>query len=274
MSALSTAEEIRLSQLEDRIETSLQAVQQSMRTLWQSLAEIRDRRLYRTTHDTFENYCQHRWDKGRRYINRLIAAAEVIANLEAVGTTVPIPLQERALRPLAELDTATDQCEALEAAAAIAPEDTPTGLQITRAVKAVKAKASNPSPTLQPGQQLTVLDESSPHYGQRVEVLRSEGLIVEVATDKGQTAVFLTNEVAEAVPLDSKQALKATLEDAWAAQKSKADRLEALESALQVQQLRITLLETKLNEAIELLQRHALSPAEQNWLAVALSLIA
>jgi hypothetical protein len=69
-----------------------------------ALATIRDGRLYRATHDTFEAYCKHRWKIGRNYANKQIAAAKVVKTL---GTTVPIlPTAETQVRPLLEFDEA------------------------------------------------------------------------------------------------------------------------------------------------------------------------
>ena len=53
-----------------------------------ALVTIRDRRLYRATHATFEGYCQERWDMGRREANRTISAAKV---KQLVGAITPIP---------------------------------------------------------------------------------------------------------------------------------------------------------------------------------------
>lgn len=66
-----------------------------------ALLAIRDGRLYRATHPTFEAYCQDRWDMKRNYANKLIVAAEVIGNL---GTNVPrLPANEAQARELAAL---------------------------------------------------------------------------------------------------------------------------------------------------------------------------
>ena len=69
------------------------------------LGTIRDGRLYRADHATFEEYCRERWGFARgfarNYANKVIAAAEVVGNL---GTTVPtLPANERQARPLASL---------------------------------------------------------------------------------------------------------------------------------------------------------------------------
>lgn len=67
----------------------------------QALLTIRDKRLYRASFRTFEEYCGERWGMGRRYTNQIIAAAEVVTNL---GAMAPIlPQTERQTRPLATL---------------------------------------------------------------------------------------------------------------------------------------------------------------------------
>ncbi len=65
-----------------------------------ALLKIRDSRLYRASHGTFENYCQKRWQMSKPYATRMIQAAGVIENLVPIGT---IPDSESVARPLAPL---------------------------------------------------------------------------------------------------------------------------------------------------------------------------
>ena len=57
-----------------------------------SLAEIRDRRLYRNTHQTFEEYCRERFAFSRRRPYQLIEASIIVDNIRgtdqmrAIGT--------------------------------------------------------------------------------------------------------------------------------------------------------------------------------------------
>jgi hypothetical protein len=67
----------------------------------QALMTIRDKRLYRIEFGTFEDYCRDKWGMPRNYANKLIAASEVVANLE-MGTMVP--KSERQARPLTSLE--------------------------------------------------------------------------------------------------------------------------------------------------------------------------
>ena len=71
-----------------------------------ALLEIRDRRLYRDRYETFEAYCRARWDWGRNYVNKQIAAAEVVGLL---GTEVPTPTSEAVARELVPLRDAPEE---------------------------------------------------------------------------------------------------------------------------------------------------------------------
>lgn len=66
----------------------------------EALLHIRDSKLYRSTHKTFEDYCQDRWSMDRRYANRLISASNAVTNL---GSMDPMPENERQVRPLTSL---------------------------------------------------------------------------------------------------------------------------------------------------------------------------
>jgi hypothetical protein len=81
----------RLAELEAVIEAGLQTFVE----VGAALLEIRDGRLYRETHASFEAYCRERWNFTGRRGRQLIAAAEV-------GTVVPIEneAQARELAPL------------------------------------------------------------------------------------------------------------------------------------------------------------------------------
>lgn len=77
----------RLSELETVIERG----RVTFIEVGEALAEIRDNRLYRETHATFEAYCRERWGWTSRHANRQIEAAEVVATLGPIG---PIPVNE------------------------------------------------------------------------------------------------------------------------------------------------------------------------------------
>jgi len=66
----------------------------------QALLEIRDRRLYRQTHPTFEAYCRERWGWGRESAYKHIAAAKVAENVESIPHAQPSYTQAVQLAPL------------------------------------------------------------------------------------------------------------------------------------------------------------------------------
>lgn len=96
-----------------------------------ALLAIRDNRLYREQHGTFEDYIKQRWPEiGRRRAYQLIGAAEVTANVN--HGSLPAPENERQARPLTPLP-ADQQREAWERAVERSEGGQPTG----RVVKAV-----------------------------------------------------------------------------------------------------------------------------------------
>jgi hypothetical protein len=91
---LAPAERRRLADLE-------QVVERGFRTFVSvglALSEIRDQRLYRETHKSFEDYCRERWGFNDRRASQLIVASEVST---IVGTSPPEnEAQARELAPL------------------------------------------------------------------------------------------------------------------------------------------------------------------------------
>jgi hypothetical protein len=67
-----------------------------------ALGRIRDLRLYRAEFDSFEAYCQAKWQYGRRYVDQLISAAQVFTRLRAFSSDQK-PEHETQVRPLVGL---------------------------------------------------------------------------------------------------------------------------------------------------------------------------
>lgn len=81
------------------------AIAKGIQTFWEvgaALATIRDQRLYRGSHDSFEAYALERWGMGKSYASRLIGAAGAMANLSEAVVEV-MPTAERQVRPLLAL---------------------------------------------------------------------------------------------------------------------------------------------------------------------------
>lgn len=110
-----------------------------------SLAELRARRLYRSTHSSFEKYCQDRFGMKRRHPYRLIDAAKVVDNILKVcpiGTqnnrdanlpTQILPTSERQVRPLTKL-SANEQRQVWARAIEVAGNKAPSGTIVSQIV--------------------------------------------------------------------------------------------------------------------------------------------
>jgi hypothetical protein len=95
-SMLTSVETSTLHHLEEIIEKNLQTFYE----VGNALLQIRDDRLYRATHKTFEEYCKEKWDIGKSHAHRLMDAAKVIGSLSPNGE---VPKTEAVVRPLAPL---------------------------------------------------------------------------------------------------------------------------------------------------------------------------
>lgn len=95
LATLNPAAQVALVSCEQRIERGLK----TFIDVGQALAEIRDSRLYKGTHDTFEDYCRERWGFSRQRAQQFTAAAELATTM--VDTGLPEPTNERQTRALA-----------------------------------------------------------------------------------------------------------------------------------------------------------------------------
>ena len=68
----------------------------------EALAGIRDARLYRQEHASFEDYVRERWGLSRRTAYRMVDSAKIVAALCPMGH-VEAPANERQVRELAPL---------------------------------------------------------------------------------------------------------------------------------------------------------------------------
>jgi hypothetical protein len=87
----------------------------------EALSAIKDQRLYRKSHKTFEAYCREKWKFTARQADRLIGAGGVVENLKQDQLVSKIPLaipeNEAQARPLTVL-TPEKQIQAARAVAA------------------------------------------------------------------------------------------------------------------------------------------------------------
>jgi hypothetical protein len=92
-----------------------------------ALAQVRESRLYREDHGTFEAYCSARWNITDRRARQMIDAAEIVTSLPT-GTVVPVT--ESQAREIADLDP--EVAAAVMAEAATAEKVTATGIRAAR----------------------------------------------------------------------------------------------------------------------------------------------
>jgi len=94
---LSADEKQELAQHEGTIEKGMKTVFD----VASAMAGIREKRLYRETHKTFELYCDQRWGFSKTHANRMIAGASVLEDLTPIGVK---PKNLEQTKPLARLN--------------------------------------------------------------------------------------------------------------------------------------------------------------------------
>lgn len=123
----------------ERMEGVIQSHLESFSKAGDALVAIRDGRLYRETHGTFEDYCRERWEMSKTQANRLIAAAQVIHNIEKVKESKDIAehLSESAVRPLTGLTPKQQQKVIRKVAEKAPPPIAGRGVVTARLVQSV-----------------------------------------------------------------------------------------------------------------------------------------
>jgi DNA methylase len=131
---LSRQERQQLSECEAIIKSGLETFYE----VGSALLAIRDGRLYRSLHGTFEDYCRQKWQMSSRHANRLIDSAAVAENLRPTGL---IPQSESQARELAPLDKELQQA-VWQIAVKTAVDEKPTAAHI-KSVASVLTEAIN-----------------------------------------------------------------------------------------------------------------------------------
>ena len=134
-----------------------------------SLMELRDRRLYRSTHSTFEEYCCVRFGYTRMAASYKIAAATVIDNLTTNGLQNGemstnglqiLPTSERQVRPLTKLEPQQQQ-EVWQQAVQEAGGKAPSGRVVKDVVERIMERTKLPN-TYQLGEVCQILVKENP----------------------------------------------------------------------------------------------------------------
>lgn len=141
---LSGKERMRLDELEETIEKGVQ----SFVKVGNALAEIRDAKLFREEHKSFEAYCQHKFGWGSRRAYQLIEAAAVVTEPEQSANNCSqngsgTPKNEGQARALADVPAADRKQVMAEAS----KDGKPTAKKIKAAAeKIAEQKAADKPP--------------------------------------------------------------------------------------------------------------------------------
>ncbi len=144
VAAVEFVEELTESEIKERHLLELKVE----RAFWQAgvaLRELRDRRLYRSTHKNFEEYCQDRFGFNRISAHNRISAAEVFENLFTIGEQIPMPSNERQVRPLTKLKP-DEQRSCWEEAVEAAGDKVPSGRIVKDIVQRLFERGTTPPP--------------------------------------------------------------------------------------------------------------------------------
>ncbi|MHC5754511.1 MAG: hypothetical protein ACYTXF_28515 [Nostoc sp.] len=127
-----------------------------------ALMELRDRKLYRSTHKTFEEYCRDRFGHNRRQSYLLMDAAVIFDNLEQKCDRNDhiLPTNEWQIRPLSKLDPDI-QPEAWEQAVESAKGKVPSHRIVKDAVQRIMERTQVPN-TYQLGEVCQILAKDNP----------------------------------------------------------------------------------------------------------------
>ncbi len=154
LSSASLGVELTSDEQRDRLHLE-RKVERAFYEAGKALRELRSRRLYRSTHKTFEEYCQDRFGFTRRHINYLIAGSVVVDNLK-MGTnrsqnlpTAPmgtnrsqiLPTSEYQIRPLTKLEP-SQQREVWQQAVAEAGGKVPSNRLVKSLVDQIKERTT------------------------------------------------------------------------------------------------------------------------------------
>lgn len=140
MEIVSTEERNELAQHEGVIERGLK----TFVDVGNALLAIRDKRLYRQDHGTFEDYCRERWNMGRTYAHYMIESAMVVMNL-SVHNCEQVPSTESQARPLTSLEP-EQQREVWQRAVETAPNGKVTAAHVEHTKREYQAVTRTPEP--------------------------------------------------------------------------------------------------------------------------------
>ncbi len=148
-----------------------------------ALQLLRDQKLYRSTHNTFQEYCQDRFGFTKRSAYYLIDAVQIVDNLQKSEPLVHImPTSERQCRALKSLKPSQQQ-EAWNKAVAQARGKVPSSRIVRDVVNQIKNQDTQPKNNHQLKSKIKFIPLKNPSIGQRVRIGSEHPLLAqELAT--------------------------------------------------------------------------------------------
>jgi hypothetical protein len=169
-------DELTPEELRERLQLE-RKVERSFYEAGKALMELRNKRLYRSTHKTFQEYCKDRFGFERRHPYRLIDAADVVDNLIQMrpngtqnevedsltmrpsGTQI-LPTSERQVRPLTKLEP-EQQLQAWQRSVKAADGKSPPSRIVSDIVEQIMKRTKVPNP-YQMGEICQILPKENP----------------------------------------------------------------------------------------------------------------
>ncbi len=203
-------ERVRLQVIEGRIESNLRKFKNLWKTILEDLAEIDIQKLWRFSHNSFQEYWEERFQKtvfinmfaedgAKKSYNYYRAKA-----IEAAADVIPaginfVPNNERQARELTGLKSAYDRQQASIIAHDLSAK--PTVVHYARGAQAVNSSTDN----FKVGDIVYSINIKSPHYGeifniQEVGVGRSGSLLMAMPLKGGKTIPFTKGELGTESP--------------------------------------------------------------------------
>lgn len=134
--------------LEQKIERGMKRVEQTFYEIGKALAELRERRLYRSTHKNFGDYCNARFERlKRRQAEYLILASQIIDNLRNAHNCArfPLPTSESQVRSMKDLKP-EQRIEVWQTGCSESQGRVPTAKTVKGIVKRLKERNTTPPP--------------------------------------------------------------------------------------------------------------------------------
>ena len=167
-----------------------------------ALKELRDRKLYKSTHSSFEQYCEDRFGMRRRHPYRLIDAATVVDNIlqlcpnrtqnesDTKKNKLIIPTSEWQIRSLTRLEP-QQQREVWIKAVELAGNKAPSGKVVSELASEIKPKQNSVSVKLKIGHRI-IVSRTHPLFPNRSGIIsqipNKKDAVVEL--DNGKTELI------------------------------------------------------------------------------------